>query len=177
MTKTALTVLTIAAAAAIAPGSRAAPGRAIEGKASLFEAVTRCRTIVDPTERVGCYDRSVEALQAAEQKHDVAIVDRAQVRETKKTLFGLTLPKLPVFGHADDGQEIAQIDGTVASATIDRGSWLIRLADGSSWRQVDDIELGRRPRAGDKVVVKRAALGSFRMTIAGSPGIKVRREG
>lgn len=176
MTKTAFTVLTIAAAA-IPAASHAAPGRAVEGKATLFEAVTRCRAIVDPTERVGCYDRSIEALQAAEQKHDVAIVDRAQVRETKKTLFGLSLPSLPVFGHADDGQEIAQIDGTVASAAIDRGGWVVHLADGSVWRQIDDNELGRRPRAGDKVVVKRAALGSFRMTIAGSPGIKVRREG
>lgn len=149
---------------------------AADGSASLFEAVTRCRMIADPAERVACYDRSVEALQAAERRKEVAIVDRAQISESKRALFGLSLPRLPVFGRAEDGTQISQINSTVASAAMDRGNWLLRLVDGSKWRQIDDNELGRRPRAGDKVIVKRAALGSFRMSIAGTPGIKVRRE-
>lgn len=153
------------------------PAAAADRKASLLDAVTRCRAIVDPAERVGCYDRSVEALQAAEQKREIAVVDRAQARETRRSLFGLTLPRLPVLGDVDDGGEVKQIEATVASASIDAGAWVVRLSDGSNWRQIDDNELGRRPRAGDKVVVKRAALGSFRMMIAGMPGIKVRREG
>lgn len=153
------------------------PVSAADRKPMLLEAVTRCRTIIDPAQRVACYDRSVEALQAAEARNEVTIVDRAQVRETKRSLFGLTLPRLSIFGKDDGGIEISQIDSAIASATIDRGGWVFRLADGSTWRQIDDTEIGRRPRPGDKVTVKRAALGSFRMTVASSPGMKVRREG
>lgn len=148
-------------------------------RSSLLTAVTRCQSITDPGQRLTCYDQAVRPLDAAAKNREIVIVDKAQVRQTRKTLFGLTLPRLGIFGDAKDGadDEIKQIDTTLARADLDNGGgWMFTLADGARWRQMDDNVLGKRPRAGDKVVVRRAALGSFKLSIAGQPAVKVRRE-
>ena len=41
--------------------------------------------------------------------------------------------------------------------------------------QTDDTVIARRPRANDKVLIKRAALGSFRLSVAGLPSVKAKR--
>lgn len=149
-------------------------------RSGLLTEVTRCQSITAPSERLACYDKAVQALDQAEQKRDVVVVDKEQVQQTRKTLFGLNLPKLGIFGNredkADEKDEISQIDSTIARADIPNGVWVLTLADGARWRQIDDNVLGRRPKAGDKIVVRRGALGSFKATIAGQPAIKVKRE-
>jgi hypothetical protein len=177
--------MAIAALALPTAISAAAPRPAQERPAAL-EAMLRCRTIADEHARLECFDREVAAFEAAAAARDVVIIDRKQVRETKRSLFGLRLPRLAIFGgggggggdHADrDDEELDQLEGVVASATQTADNrWVIRLQDGATWRQIDDQILGRRPRAGSKVLIKRAAMGSYMMRLDGQPGVRARRE-
>jgi len=57
------------------------------------------------------------------------------------------------------------------------GGWVFYLADGSVWSQTDDWPLGLPPERGDKVVVSRGLLGSFRLRLNKQPEIKVKRIG
>jgi hypothetical protein len=96
-------------------------------------------------------------------------------------LFGLALPRLPIFGGGDDGrpdpEEITQLEGTVARASQDGyGHWVVRLQDESLWVQTDNNTLALRPRPGQPVLIRRAALGSYVMRVNGQPGIRVRRQ-
>ena len=176
-----LTYLPMAIAAVALPAvALTAPPRQARERPAALEAMLRCRSIADEHARLECFDREVAAFEAATAARDVVVVDRKQVRETRRSLFGLSLPRLAIFGggdHDPGDEEIDQIEGVVASAlqTADN-RWVVRLQDGATWRQIDDQVLGRRPRAGSKVVIKRAAMGSFMMRLDGQPGVRARRE-
>jgi hypothetical protein len=142
-------------------------------RSPLVAEVTGCRSIADAAARLACFDRAVAALAAAETRQDVVVMDRQQVRDARKSLFGIGLPDLNLFAGADD---IDHIDAVIADAQVDgSGHWTFRMADGARWVQTDDYPIGRRPRANDKVVIRRAALGSFRLSVAGQPAVKAHR--
>lgn len=144
----------------------------------LFEALLRCRSIAEPAAKLACFEAATDSLEQAVEAREVVVVDRAQVRESRRRLFGISLPSLPVFGGGEDDEEdeIDSVEGVVASVSTDRnGRWVLRLEDGAVWTQTDNNTLALRPRAGHKVVINRAALGTFMMRVNGQPGIRVQR--
>jgi hypothetical protein len=166
------------AAAGLAAIAAAAPPAPPQRPAAL-EAVLRCRAIADAQARLACFDTAVASFEAATVSRDVVVVDRAQVRETRRSLFGLSLPRLAIFGagRGADEEEIQSLEGVVASAFEDgEGRWVVHLQDGGTWRQIDATLLGRAPRAGSKVVIRRAAMGSFMMRVDNQSGFRARRE-
>lgn len=144
-----------------------------------FEAVVRCRAITEDAARLVCFDTAVAALQQAQERREVVMVDRQQVREGRRRLFGLTLPRIPIFGGGDDDDDedaVRTMEGTVSAATQDGlGHWAVTLQDGALWSQVDNNRLAVAPRAGQRVVINRGAMGSYMMRINNQPGIRVRR--
>jgi hypothetical protein len=164
-----------APALAIAQRGRDAPPPRPES----FEALVRCRALTEDAARLACFDTAVAALQAAQERRDVVVIDRQQVREGRRRLFGLTLPRIPIFGGGDDDNDedaVRTLEGTVSAATQDGlGHWTVVLGDGAAWTQTDNRPLAVRPRPGERVVINRAALGSFMMRVNNQPGIRVRR--
>ena len=169
----------VAAALAALPG--AAPAQR-EGRQrpELFEALVRCRAVTEDAARLQCFDAAAAALDAAAERREVVVVDRAQVRESRRRLFGLPLPRLPIFGGGDDddddADEVDHVEGVVASASQNgNGQWIVRLEDGATWVQTDNNPLALRPRPGQPVVVNRGVMGSYMMRVNRQPGIRVRR--
>jgi hypothetical protein len=158
----------------------AQPASSPPARPESFEALVRCRAIADDAARLVCFDTAAAALQAAQERRDVVVVDRQQVREGRRRLFGLALPRIPIFGGGDDDEReedrVSTVEGVVAGATQDGlGRWVVSLQDGAVWVQVDNNVLALRPRPGQRVVINRAALGSFTMRVNNQPGIRVRR--
>lgn len=147
-----------------------------------LDAVIGCRNITDGTERLACFDRSVDALQSATTKHDIVVVDREEVRKTRRSLFGFSLPDGGVFGANSEKRgavtpEDEEISSTVRSARVDPdGNWVVVLDDGAIWHQTGGT-LALTPKPGTPVTIRRAALGSYFMRIGKLPGVKARREG
>jgi hypothetical protein len=145
-----------------------------------FEALVRCRAIVDDKARLQCFDSAAQTLQQAADRKDLVVVDRKQIRETRRTLFGLDLPRLSIFGGGDgdeEAEQVTSIESTVDAAVQDgNGRWIVKLADGSTWAQTDNNVLALRPRHGQKVKVKRAALGSYMMNVNGQPAVRAKRQ-
>ena len=103
---------------------------------------------------------------------------REQVREARRGLFGLTLPRIKLFDDdGDEGDEIAEIESTIKSArTIRSGKWVISLEDGAVWLQTDYPRSSMRdPKSGDSITIKRAALGSYMAKVNGGRAFKVKR--
>lgn len=140
-----------------------------------FRAVIACRQIADEKARLACYDTQVAALDSAQQTGQVVVADRKQVQEAERGLFGFSIPKSPLT--SSDAKPIDQIEATVSTARqYEYGRWRMTMDDGSVWEQVDSAEtLAFDPRQGDKVVIKRAAFGSYKARIGGQPAIHVRR--
>jgi hypothetical protein len=164
---------TFAAAAVAAPRADR-----LQQRPEALEAVLRCRAIAEEAARLACFDQAVASFERATASREVVVVDRKAVRDTKRSLFGLSLPRLAIFGGGEnDDEEVNSIEGVAASAYQDgEGRWVVHLQDGGTWRQIDNIILGGRVKAGSKIVVRRAAMGSFMMRIDGQPGVRARRE-
>jgi hypothetical protein len=97
-------IATISAVAAMVvltamPATAAKPRKA--ERAPLLIAVTQCRTITAPAERLACFDESVAALDTAEESQTVVVIDQQQVRETRRSLFGISLPDTGLFGNGN----------------------------------------------------------------------------
>ncbi len=152
--------------------------KALTAPPAIYTELVACKDIGEPAARLACYDEKVTALQTAMSTNQVVIADREQVREARRGLFGLTLPRIKLFGgDGDEGDQIEQIEGIIQSArTIRTGKWLIRLEDGGVWQQTEPPRSTmRRPKSGDSITIERAALGSFLAKVNDGRGFKVKR--
>lgn len=146
------------------------------GTPDRIRSLMGCRSIADAGLRLACFDREIEAMDQAIAAKNLVVVDREKARAAKRSLFGFSIPDFGgLFGGGDD--DVGEIESTIRSVGRNaEGGYVITLADGSVWSQTDDWP-GLDPRPGKKVIVKRAALGSFRLMIPGQNGIKVKRIG
>ena len=179
---TLLAGLLLIAASAVGAQTRRAPEQPQLEEPPQVTAVLQCRSIADNAQRLACFDAAVAGLAEASARRDIVVVDRAQVRETRRRLFGFALPHIRLFGGGDDNddndaEEVREIDGVVASVNGGNGGWAVTLEDGGTWIQTDHIPLAIWPRHGTRVHIRRGALGNYMMNVAGQPAIRVRRAG
>lgn len=159
------------AAPAIAQGN-AAP----EIRPAVFEDLLRCRSISDETQRLACYDAKTAAMDEAEKKDELVLVDTASMKEAKRGLFGFTVPKLKIFGNDKKEQEKFELVAKIDSAfQTGHGQWTIILDDGARWTQTDSQAMIRSPAKGMEIKIREAAMGSYFANIAGQRAIRMRR--
>jgi hypothetical protein len=169
-------VIAVAAAAILAPAATAARTARPQQRPEAFEALVRCRALTDDSARLKCFDSAAATLQQQAENRDLVVVDRKQIQETKRGLFGLDIPNLNPFGGDDGVEEIKSIEGVVRSAVQDGdGRWMITLEDNSIWAQTDNYPFAVNPKRGHKVKIVKAAMGSYMMRVNGQPGVRARR--
>ncbi len=136
-----------------------------------------CRAMTDSAARLACYDRAVGNLQQAVAAREVVIVSAEDVRKTRRSLFGFTVPKLPFFGGDDDDTpETKEIITKVAGArSLGYGKWQIRLEDGATWETTEGFREGDIPGVGDSIRITKGALGNYFMSVSGSKSVRARR--
>lgn len=165
-------------ATALAVAAPASAEKARE-RPELFRNLLNCRAVADNAARLACYDQSTSALEQAEAKKDLVVVDRKEIRETRRSLFGFTLPKIGLFGggdkeEGDDKDAVTELLSSVQAARmIGGGNWSLNLADGGTWETMS--ALSDAPRAGDKVRIKKASLGSYLGQVGINRGVRFRR--
>ncbi|MFO6445816.1 hypothetical protein ACLBKU_01605 [Erythrobacter sp. NE805] len=156
----------LAAGAAFAQDQREVP--------AALKEVLDCRAIAEREARLDCYDKQVSLLEAARTRDDLIVVDREQVQEAKRGLFGLTLPQLKLFSRGGE-EEVSEVESTIAAIRYDpAGKFVFILKDGAKWVQSDTRVV--RPKVGDTIRIRKAAMGSFLANINGATAIRVRRE-
>ncbi|WP_108810909.1 hypothetical protein [Sphingorhabdus sp. Alg231-15] len=151
---------------------------AVSTPPAIYTDLVACKNILEAEQRLACFDEKVAALETAQSNNQVVIADREQVREARRGLFGLSLPRIKLFsGDGDEGDQINQVEGTIASARKGRsGKWTLKLEDGAVWQQTSaPRSTSRRPKAGDSIVVERGSLGSFVAKVNDGRAFKVKR--
>lgn len=134
-----------------------------------------CRAIAAPDDRLACFDRASATLFAARDSGELRVVDREEVQETRRGLFGFTLPKLGVFGSGDD-EQLDMLESTITGVSrYGRNGYRIRIEEGSVWQIESAPSRLRTPKPGDEIVLKKASLNSFFIRIAGQIGVKGKR--
>lgn len=166
----------LALLAAIAASPADAKDKEPPATPTQIKALYACRDITDPTARLACFDREVGELANADQAREITFTDKETVKKTRRGLFGFTLPNLGIFGGGDEDR-IESVETTVVSASdAGNGHYRITMADGSVWVQTDNKTMPLRPRAGQKIEIKAAALGTYFLSLEGRPSVRVRRE-
>ena len=139
-----------------------------------FARMVACQKITDSAQRLACYDREVTTVASANARGDLVVVDRQQIREAKRSLFGLTLPNLTMLG--DSGNDVTTLDTTIKSVSYAADTKPIyTLAEGGRWQQLEFKTFIMDPAPGMKVHIKRAALGSYMMNVEGQIAVRVQR--
>jgi len=108
------------------------------------------------------------------------------MKQTRRGLFGFTLPKIGLFGgHSPNGDrgeqtdrdDIAEITTTAARVqALPYGKWRIVIAEGATWETTDPTD-GNDPKQGSKIDIKRGALGSYFLKIDKFRAVRARRVG
>ena len=148
----------------------------MEGRAALVQKLADCRKVADDTARLACFDTTAAALEQAEAKGDIVVVDRAQAQQVRRQAFGFSLPSLSIFDRTGRPEEVEQVTAQVERAYLNpNAKWVVVLEDGAVWEQIDNQPVPRKPRAGSKAEIRRAALGSFFMNLDGQRAVRARR--
>lgn len=141
-------------------------------------ALEACRAIAPDAARLACFDREAAALLTASRSGELSVVDRADMRTARRSLFGFALPKLPFFSGDKSADEVPDtLDSTIVSANgIANDRYRIRIAAGEAvWETTESKVSFSPPRAGQKIVISKGALGSYFLRVNGQVGIKGRR--
>jgi hypothetical protein len=168
-----------AAVAVLVMGSSGAAASSRAAPSPLVGAIAACQRQTEDAARLRCYDAAAAALTEAAGSGKVVVVDREDVRETRRSLFGFSLPKLPFFSGDDsaDAQEDELTAKVAAAGSIGHGKYRIRLESGALWETTEGRSTMADPRSGDTVVIKRGPLGSYMMRIAGQRALRAKRVG
>lgn len=148
-----------------------------------FDPLRACRSIGDSTERLACFDRVSAELVAAADEGDLSVVNREEVRKTRRTLFGFSLPDLGIFGGGDkakakdEADEIEILNTTITSTRPTRDGIEIVTAEGAVWAIDNPPRRLMTPRAGQPVEFRKGSLSSYFIRINGQGGVKGRRVG
>lgn len=173
------TLLTLALGSGI---GMAEPGASVAAEPNT-DALLACQKIAESSQRLACFDAESAKLGAALSRKDVVVVSRNEVKAAQKSVFGLSLPRLGIFGgtqeaskaEANEEEGVGYIDAHIESARQGPdGKWIFVLDDGARWAQSDTSNI-RLPKSGDTMRIRRAALGSYMANINGRPAIRVRR--
>ena len=172
-----LPILTIALLAA-SPAIAVQKGKPA-ATSPLVAALDACRKIADGAQRLDCYDRASAALVGATASGEVSVVDRGQMRQARRALFGYSMPKLPFFSGDRSGEDDkGEINSTIKSSRpIGYERFQIVLADGAVWETTQTYLSFSEPRKGQKIHIKRGPLGVYYLTVDGQVAVKGRRVG
>ena len=157
--------------------STGASAQESDSASSHIESIKACQAQSDPAARLACFDAAAASIVGASDAGELRIVDREEVRKTRRKLFGFSLPDFGIFGKRDkDGEDedkIDEIETTIAdvSGSFSTG-YTIRTTEGAVWR-IDKVP-GRllRPKPGDKMLIKNAALTAYFIRINNQGGVK-----
>jgi len=169
-----------ATVAVIVASSAAAKDKDPPRKSPLINAISACRQISDPTQRLACFDKASSELIAATEKGDVSVVDRADLRKARRSLFGFNMPKLPFFSGDKSADEVTDklVSKVTAVKEMPYNRFVVRIADGGAlWETLESYGAFHAPKVGESVEINRGALGSYILRFGRQRGVKGRRVG
>ncbi len=170
--------LVLLALALAAPASAATP-KGEAKRAAVLDALAACRKETADAQRLACFDKAAGALDEAEAKGQVVVVDREQVREVKRQAFGFELPGLSLFGARGQAEErVDRVTYTLDHAGRTAGGlWVFATTEGPAWVQTDaSEELHAEPHKGSTLAVRHAALSSYFCNVDGQRALRCNRQ-
>ena len=155
------------------------PGVAQQDKPAQVDhlaALRSCQGQTDPATRLACYDTAVAEVVSAAGSGQIKVIDQAEIKRTRRGLFGFSLPDLGIFGGGDEEPDMDMLETSITSVRYSGSdAFTFQTKEGATWQVTNAPARLRQVRAGDEVVFKKASMGSYFIRIDGQIGIKGRR--
>jgi hypothetical protein len=148
-----------------------------QARPTTVQRLVECRKVAEDRARLACFDEAAAQVEIAEQKGDIVIVDRDRARQFRRQAFGFSMPSISLFERGESEEEVDTLTLRIESVsrTAD-GKLVLRLEGGQVWRQIDTNLLSRPARPGGTATIKRALMGSYKLSTGGGAAIRVHRE-
>lgn len=142
-----------------------------------LQQLAACGALQEMAARLSCYEMAAGNLLRAVENKDIVVVEREKIRASKRALFGLPIPNIPFLNDGpEEAAEEKEYTATIAEvAPLRDAEWRIRLNTGAVWQTTEAGPIGREPKRGDQVIIRKGALGSYMMNIAGRRGLRAKR--
>jgi len=168
--------LVLGATIALLPGCGSAMSAEVASTAPAVKAVIECRALVEPAQRLACYDKTVGEMAGADAKGDLITLDQNQRREIRHQAFGFAMPAFTLFNRGEKPEEASKATFKIAQAWQDaQHHWTLTLETGAVWVQTDTTELYSDPHVGSVADIRKGVLDSFFMLVDGQQAIRVKR--
>ena len=182
--------VSVALMVTLGPAAFTAPAQAQSGGPdAIMNTIVVCSEIEDLSARLACYDGTAMQARAVLGDRSAAQAGGAAPTTANPQLAGASQPNARErFGQSsmphevepvrqERERELSAITAKVESAReVQPGYFAIALDDGTAWQFTESVPRHFfPPRSGSDVTVERAALGSFRMMMAGKAPVRVRR--
>ena len=158
-------------------------GHAERARSRYLTDLVGCATVESREEKLACYEKHVAVLDKAESDGEIILIDRDQTNQARRGIFGLSLPSLSgIFGGDKEGAahgrgKIDRLEAKIDRAyEQDNGRWVLILEDGAKWIQTDSEQIAIPPKAGQSILIRKAAMGSYFANVSGQRAIRVHRE-
>ena len=140
-------------------------------------SLRRCQAIAVDAERLRCFDAAAAALVTSVERKDVIVTDRQEIRRTKRSLFGFSLPRIGPFSQQPDERDaegVAKLTGPLKSVGVLRGGLLrFVVEEGAVWETTEMVPFP--PKVGSEATIRRAALGSYLVRFSSGRTFRARR--
>ena len=180
MHRSILAAVSVVLATALLATSAIGKDRSPPRVSPLVGAIAACRQISDPMQRLACFDKASGDFIAATETGDVSVVDRAELRQARKSLFGFAMPNLPFFSGDKSANDVSTklISQVTAVKEMPHEHYVVRLKDGGAlWETLETYGAFHAPKPGDAVEINRGPLGSYILRFGKQRGVKGRRVG
>ncbi|MEM6858136.1 MAG: hypothetical protein AAF559_09715 [Pseudomonadota bacterium] len=145
----------------------------------FLEQLKVCQTKTNDSERLACFDQAVGNIVAANEAGEVQIIDQDDVRRTKRELFGLSVPDIDILKTDDEEEDKKakeELETVITSASYQsRKKIRFTTQEGAVWEITGAPSRLRTIEAGDRVVFKKASMGTFFIRINGQVGVRGKR--
>jgi len=147
-----------------------------EAPAPEIAALYACGAIQDSSAQLACFNQATADIRTALEQGRLVAISRNQVETMQRESFGFRLPSIANLVGQSEGAGPEAIEATVQRIISGGGRAVFVFEDGQRWEQVEDRST-YNVRPGDRVTVRRAALGSFMLSGSrGGPPHRVRRQ-
>ena len=144
-----------------------------EGENQL-QALRDCRAIEQNEARLACFDAAVDSVIARQDSGELQVLDKEDVAETRRGLFGFSLPKIGIFASDDERENTILQSRITGLRRLRSDHWEIEISEGSVWRATNTPR-NFRPEVGDEVELEKAAMTSYWLRVNGALGVKASR--
>lgn len=165
--------MSLVAAVALSLARLDADAAETKDSSAALKPVIACRSVADEAARLRCYDSTVQVLADRSATGSIIIVNKEDVRQARRSAFGLTLPRLPFFDNNDQEGEPQEVLASVEAArSLGHGLWELNLNAAGVWRTTEALTSAKTPKQGQEIRISKGAFGSYFLRMADGRSVK-----